>query len=79
MEKIRVIFQNVQESYKVNEDIAIEFLISGGQLVHSRDWIGLFKIGWTSHSEFYSYQWAPCPSAFVEGSEILDKVMFQGM
>lgn len=71
-------FQNVQESYKVNEDVAIEFVISEDQHVQSRDWIGLFKVGWTTHSDFYSYQWAPYPSGFVEGSEISNKVVFPG-
>ncbi|CAL9704155.1 unnamed protein product [Knipowitschia caucasica] len=36
----------------------------------NRDWIGIFKVGWTSLKEYYTYTWVNVPDSFSEGAAV---------
>ena len=77
-ESFAVIFNNIQECYPPDTDIECHYTIRSVIKPNSRDWIGLFKVGWQSSREHYTYQWSPMPS-FQDGEHgrpITNRVVF---
>ena len=69
--KDMVTFTNIQRSYPPGEEMAVRYLIEAGSDLKTtkRDWVGLFRVGWTSSRDYYTFEWAPEPSAETrEGS-----------
>ena len=59
-----VAFLGLQRSYKPGADLKISFQRNAELKANSRDWVGLFKVGWSSSRDYYTFEWAP-----VEGRE----------
>lgn len=57
-----VIFNNVPECYAPDREIECRYKIKSSVKPNSRDWIGLFKVGWQSSREHYTYEWSPLPN-----------------
>ena len=57
-----VIFNNVPECYPPDREIECRYTIKSSVKPNSRDWIGLFKVGWQSSREHYTYEWSPFPN-----------------
>ena len=53
-------FLDVRESYPPANDVTVRYKRTGesGATQNSRDWIGLFRVGWTSNKDYHSYVWA---------------------
>ena len=45
----------------------------------SRDWVGLYKVGWMSPRDYVYYEWAPCPKDYEIGKEAEASVLFPSM
>ena len=54
-----VSFVNVQKSYPPGERLNIGYSLSSDLKRSSRDWVGLFKVGWSSSRDYYTFEWAP--------------------
>ena len=54
-----VTFVNVQNSYPPGEQLKIGYTLSQELKRSTRDWVGLFKVGWTSSRDYYTFEWAP--------------------
>lgn len=74
-----VIFNNVSECYPPDRDIECRYTIKTSVKPHSRDWIGLFKVGWQSSREHYTYEWSPKPNIQngEQGKPVVNKVTFR--
>ena len=74
-----VIFNNVPECYSPDRDIECRYTIKSSVKPNSRDWIGLFKVGWQSSREHYTYEWSPMPSIQdgEQGRPIANRVVFR--
>ena len=46
---------------------------------HRRDWIGVFKVGWTSTRQYRAFEWAVIPADWTEGQEWNEDLTFRGM
>ena len=57
-----VVFNDVSECYRPDRDVECRYTIESSMKPNSRDWIGLFKVGWQSGREYYTYEWSPMPS-----------------
>jgi chromosome segregation ATPase len=69
--KDMVTFTNIQRSYPPGEEMAVRYVIDAGSELKTskRDWVGLFRVGWTSSRDYYTFEWAPQPDAETrEGS-----------
>ena len=70
--KDMVSFLNIQRSYPPGEEMAVKYLIEAGSdlKMSKRDWVGLFRVGWTSSRDYYTFEWAPelADSETKEGS-----------
>ena len=62
-----VIFNNVPECYPPDREIECRYTIKCSVKPNSRDWIGLFKVGWQSSREHYTYEWSPMP--YIQNGE----------
>ena len=70
------VFSNVKGSYPPSEDITINFEHNGEVSTTSRDWVGLFRCGWTSIREHDTFEWVPRP---IDEYNVSDcKVVFSG-
>ena len=57
-EKI-VVFRNIPETFVVGSDLTVSFTVQKGLEISAKDWIGLYKVGWRSHTQFLYYDWSP--------------------
>ena len=50
-----VIFHNVMHQYPVEAHVECRFVCEGDVHPNSKDWVGLFKVGWTSIRKYATY------------------------
>lgn len=56
-----VTFTSIQKSYPPGEKLAISYGLHSELKSSRRDWVGLFRVGWTSSRDYYTFEWAPTP------------------
>lgn len=69
-----VAFVNVQKSYPPGEQLKIGYTLSQELKRSTRDWVGLFKVGWTSSRDYYTFEWAPA----LADEHLMGEVTFAG-
>ena len=74
-----VIFNSVPRCYPPDRVIECRYTIKSSVKPHSRDWIGLFKVGWQSSREYYTYEWSPMLEIQngEQGKAIRNRVLFR--
>lgn len=72
-----VIFNNVPEYYPPDRDIECRYTIKNSVEPNSRDWIGLFRVGWQSSREHYTYEWSPLLNTHEQGKPLSNRVVFR--
>lgn len=65
-----IVFLNVESQYLPSEDITVHLECKGNVTTNVRDWIGLFRVGWTSTSDYATYQWASVPGSGQKWSDL---------
>ncbi|TSL61220.1 Calcium-binding and coiled-coil domain-containing protein 1 [Bagarius yarrelli] len=73
----KVEFQNVGSSYFPQSRVECHYSISAQHSWASSDWIGLFKVGWSSVSNYHTFVWALAPTSYKEGNHVNCCVHFQ--
>ncbi|XP_048374282.1 calcium-binding and coiled-coil domain-containing protein 2 [Sphaerodactylus townsendi] len=58
----QVIFTNVEKFYIPGADITCHYNLSEYIMPRRKDWVGIFKVGWKTTREYYTFMWAPLPS-----------------
>ena len=53
-----VVFLNVQRSYSPQQDLRVGYQRDAELKTSSRDWVGLFRVGWSSSRDYYTFEWA---------------------
>uniref|UniRef100_A0A4W6FJJ5 Calcium binding and coiled-coil domain 1a n=1 Tax=Lates calcarifer TaxID=8187 RepID=A0A4W6FJJ5_LATCA len=74
----RVEFRNVGCSYFPQSRVDCHYTLSSEHNWASNDWIGLFKVGWSSVKEYHTFVWASAPADYQEGTDVNCCVHFQG-
>ena len=54
----RISFVNVQRSYPPGEQLNIGYTINAELKRSTRDWVGLFRVGWSSSRDYCTFEWA---------------------
>lgn len=59
LKKDVVVFNDVRKAYPPAQDLDIHYALVADSDLHpaSRDWIGLFKVGWSSSRDYYTFEW----------------------
>ncbi|XP_061096305.1 tax1-binding protein 1 homolog B isoform X3 [Conger conger] len=73
-----VIFQNVGKSYIPNAALECHYTLTQFIRPHHKDWVGIFKVGWSTARDYYTFLWSPFPENYAEGTTINRVVVFQG-
>lgn len=73
-----VIFNNIPDCYPPKQDIECRFTIKPSVKPSTRDWVGLFKVGWQSSREHYTYEWSPLLQDFDGRLPLVNRVVFRG-
>ncbi|KAJ8306808.1 hypothetical protein KUTeg_014892 [Tegillarca granosa] len=71
-----VIFHNIPETYPDDAHIECCYTITPDLVPTSRDWIGLYKVGWMTTRDYYYYEWAKFPENYEIGKETEGNVLF---
>ena len=56
-----VSFAGVLKSYPPGEKLEVSYSLHEDIQSASRDWVGLFRVGWSSSRDYYTFEWAPTP------------------
>uniref|UniRef100_A0A9J8B7H8 Calcium binding and coiled-coil domain 1a n=1 Tax=Cyprinus carpio carpio TaxID=630221 RepID=A0A9J8B7H8_CYPCA len=71
MEKTwEVEFRNVGSCYFPQSRVDCHYTINPQHTWASNDWIGLFKVGWSSVKDYHTFVWAVAPSSYKEGTSV---------
>lgn len=73
-----VIFQNVGKSYLPHAALECHYTLTQFIKPHPKDWVGIFKVGWSTARDYYTFLWSPLPESYVEGTAVHRTVVFQG-
>jgi len=72
-----VIFRNISDRYPVGAHIECTYSLTAIYKPCSRDWVALYKVGWSSPRDYITYQWAPIPPNYEEYQNNSAHVVFQ--
>ncbi|KAM6903182.1 tax1-binding protein 1 homolog A isoform 3-T3 [Lycodopsis pacificus] len=73
-----VIFQNVGKSFLPQEPLECCFTLTPYITPNPKDWVGIFKVGWNTARDYYTFLWSPMPENYEPGSTVDRTVVFQG-
>ncbi|CAK6955702.1 calcium-binding and coiled-coil domain-containing protein 1b [Scomber scombrus] len=72
-----VVFRNVGQLYFPQTRVECHYSLTSDHQWNSTDWIGIFKVGWSSVKEYYTYTWALVPEGYTEQSDVNCYALFQ--
>ena len=73
-----VVFHNILETYPDDADLQICYTVTADLVPTSRDWVGLFKVGWMYPKDYLYYEWAPTPINYRIGYDADASLRFPG-
>ncbi|XP_067360968.1 tax1-binding protein 1 homolog A isoform X2 [Channa argus] len=73
-----VIFQNVGKSFLPQAPLECHYTLTSYITPHPKDWVGIFKVGWSTARDYYTFLWSPMPENYEPGSTVHRTVVFQG-
>lgn len=73
-----VIFQNVAKSYLPSAPLECHYTLTQHIQPHPKDWVGIFKVGWSTARDYYTFLWSPMPENYVPGSTHNCVLTYQG-
>ncbi|XP_072139311.1 tax1-binding protein 1 homolog B isoform X2 [Mobula birostris] len=73
-----VIFQNVAKSYLPHAPLECHYTLTPYIKPHPKDWVGIFKVGWSTARDYYTFLWSQVPENYAEGISYTRHVIFQG-
>ncbi|XP_069504340.1 tax1-binding protein 1 [Ambystoma mexicanum] len=73
-----VIFQNVAKSYLPHIQLECHYTLTPYIQPNPKDWVGIFKVGWSTARDYYTFLWSPLPEHYVEESSVNCMLSFQG-
>ncbi|KAK6473139.1 calcium-binding and coiled-coil domain-containing protein 2 isoform X1 [Huso huso] len=73
----QVIFNNVDKAYLSGQSVKCEYTITSLLIPNRKDWVGIFKVGWSTTRDYYTFLWAPPPSDYQEQTQVEQHLVFQ--
>ena len=74
-----ITFREMPETYTVGSDVVCNYVIGSALEASSRDWVGLYKVGWRTPDQYVCYVWSPLPANYAPGKVYENQVVFPGM
>lgn len=73
----QVQFNNVEKFYVPGGDVMCYYTITPQYTPHRKDWIGIFKVGWKTTREYYTFMWVTLPEGLNKDSSKEQEVKFK--
>uniref|UniRef100_W5N7L1 SKICH domain-containing protein n=1 Tax=Lepisosteus oculatus TaxID=7918 RepID=W5N7L1_LEPOC len=74
----QVVFNNVGQAYPPDSAVKCEYTVTTQFKPNRRDWLGIFRVGWSTTRDYYTFVWV-APPADSEGEALKEQqVVFQG-
>ncbi|XP_026207198.1 calcium-binding and coiled-coil domain-containing protein 2 isoform X2 [Anabas testudineus] len=54
----QVVFTNIPHSYPPSTVVTCHYTLTAGYKPHPRDWVGIFKVGWSTTKDYHTFVWA---------------------
>jgi len=74
-----VLFPDVPDIYAPESDLKVTYIITDAIQPSSRDWVGLFRVGWASPRDYSTYVWSPKPTSENDAGRRMQSVTFTGL
>ncbi|XP_045155579.1 calcium-binding and coiled-coil domain-containing protein 2 [Echinops telfairi] len=73
----QVIFNSVEKFYVPGGDLTCYYTLTQHFIPQRKDWIGIFRVGWKTVREYYTFMWVTLPVDLNKGSEKQQEVQFK--
>ncbi|NWR38208.1 CACO2 protein, partial [Tachuris rubrigastra] len=73
----QVVFNNVEKFYVPGADVTCCYTLTQNITAHGKDWVGIFRVGWKTTREYYTFMWAPLPAAGHSDTAVQQKIQFK--
>ncbi|NXX48056.1 CACO2 protein, partial [Tricholaema leucomelas] len=73
----QVIFNNVEKFYVPGGDVTCHYTLTQNIIPRGKDWVGIFRVGWKTTREYYTFMWAPVPSDTHRDSSVQQQIQFK--
>uniref|UniRef100_A0A9L0IP89 Calcium-binding and coiled-coil domain-containing protein 2 n=1 Tax=Equus asinus TaxID=9793 RepID=A0A9L0IP89_EQUAS len=74
----QVIFNSVEKFYVPGGDVTCYYTLTQHFLPRRKDWIGIFRVGWKTTREYYTFMWVTLPVDINSESAKQQEVQFKG-
>ncbi|NWU59635.1 CACO2 protein, partial [Dromas ardeola] len=73
----QVVFNNVEKFYVPGGDITCYYTLTQNIVPRGKDWVGIFRVGWKTTREYYTFMWAPLPSDTHSDTAVQQQIQFK--
>ncbi|CAH6775963.1 Calcoco2 [Phodopus roborovskii] len=73
----QVVFNSVEKFYVPGGDVTCYYTFTQQFVPRRKDWIGIFKVGWKTTREYYTFMWVTLPSDLKKESIKQQEVKFK--
>ncbi|XP_072794981.1 calcium-binding and coiled-coil domain-containing protein 2 isoform X2 [Vicugna pacos] len=73
----QVIFNSVEKFYVPGGDITCRYTLTQHFIPRRKDWIGIFRVGWKTTREYYTFMWVTLPVDLNSESAKQEEVQFK--
>ncbi|XP_055476428.1 calcium-binding and coiled-coil domain-containing protein 2 isoform X2 [Psammomys obesus] len=73
----QVHFNSVEKFYVPGGDVMCYYVFTPQFTPHRKDWIGIFKVGWKTTREYYTFMWVAVPDDLNKESSKQQEVKFK--
>ncbi|XP_009865345.1 PREDICTED: calcium-binding and coiled-coil domain-containing protein 2 [Apaloderma vittatum] len=73
----QVVFNNVEKFYVPGGDIICYYTLTQNIVPRGKDWVGIFRVGWKTTREYYTFMWAPLPSDIPSDTAVQQQIQFK--
>ncbi|NXX76656.1 CACO2 protein, partial [Urocolius indicus] len=73
----QVIFNNVEKFYVPGGDITCYYTLTQNIVPRGKDWVGIFRVGWKTTREYYTFMWAPLPADVHSDTAVQLQIQFK--
>ncbi|NXK23860.1 CACO2 protein, partial [Arenaria interpres] len=73
----QVVFNNVEKFYIPGGDITCYYTLTQNIIPRGKDWVGIFRVGWKTTREYYTFMWAPLPSDAPGDTAVQQQIQFK--
>ncbi|NXJ57653.1 CACO2 protein, partial [Spizaetus tyrannus] len=73
----QVIFNDVEKFYVPGADVTCYYTLTQNIIPRGKDWVGIFRVGWKTTREYYTFMWAPLPDDVHSDTAVQQQIQFK--